>query len=185
MEDDFWDEMAGAYVGPGSTDDFLHGRELGGDYYNSIQKLTDIGREAKSLPLPQVAGTRVRFIANLGSVLTYNDVPDPKVAGTIVTVKTSSGPRTDVEGRVFVAWDDGQFRPIFAEHLRLAGPNQKRSSSVRMVVGGLGDLSMLFASSREGELVHKSTKDLWAVKKEGGNFVIEQLFNDEGKPLKG
>ena len=185
MEGDFWDEMAGAYTGSGGVDEFLQGRELGGNFYNSMQTLTDQGRVAKSMQLPQVAGTRVRFIANLGSVLTYNDVPDPKIAGTVVTVKTAEGPMTDIEGRVFVAWDDGVFRPIMAEHLRLAGPNSKRSSNVRMVVGNLGDLSSLFASSREGELVHRSTKDLWAVKKDGGNYAIERLFDDTGKPLKG
>lgn len=179
------DDMDGAFVGGSDgIDDFINGRELGGDYYNSLQSLTEKGRNASALPLPQVAGTRVRFIANLGSVLTYDDVPDPKVAGTVVTVKTANGPQTDRDGRVFVAWDDGVFRPIFAEHLRLAGPNNKRSSNVRMVVGSLGDISSMFVSAREGELVHRSTKDLWAVKKDGGNYVIERLFNDEGKPLK-
>jgi hypothetical protein len=185
MMDDFWDEMAGAYVGAGGVDEFMQGREFGGDYYNSIQRLTDQGKTAKSLPLPQVAGTRVRFIANLGSVLTYDDVPDPKIGGTVVTVKTAEGPMTDREGRVFVAWDDGVFRQIFADHLRLAGPSSKRSSNVRMVVGNLGDLSSFFASSREGELVHRSTKDLWSVKKDGGKYAIERLFDDTGKPLKG
>ena len=185
-DDDFWEEMGGMYAdAPGGMDEVIQGRELGGDYYNSLQRLTDLGKSAKAIPLPQVAGTRVRFVANLGSVLTYDDVPDPKIAGTIVTVKTAKGPQTDRDGRVFVAWDDGVFRQIFAEHLRLAGPNQKRSSNVRMVVGNLGDISSLFASSREGELVHRSTKDLWAVKKDGGNYAIERLFDDTGKPLKG
>lgn len=185
MEHDFWDEMAGAYVGAGGLDEMIQGRDIGGGYYNSVQSLTDQGRKAKTLPLPQVAGTRVHFVANIGSVLTYDNVPEPKIAGTIVTVKTAEGPRTDLDGKVFVAWDDGIFRPIFAEHLRLAGPSQKRASSVRRVVGNLGDISDLFVTASRGdELVHKATKDLWAVKKDGGNFVIERLFNDEGKPLK-
>lgn len=158
---------------------------LGGSAFTSMSMLTDKGRSASAIQLPQVAGTRVRFVANIGSVLTYDNVPDPSITGMVVTVKTADGPVTDQGGRVFVAWDDGVFRPIFAEHLRLAGPSQRRSSNVRMVVGSLGDISSMFtANSREGELIHRSTKDLWAVKKDGGNFVIERLFNDEGKPLK-
>jgi len=184
--EDFWNEMASTYAAEGNgMDEVIQGREIGGDYYNSLQNLTDKGRNASALPLPQVAGTRVRFIANLGSVLTYDDVPDPKVAGTIVTVKTAEGPRTDSDGRVFVAWDDGVFRPIFPKHLRLAGPNNKRSSNVRMVVGNLGDISSMFVSAQDaGELIHKSTRDLWAVREDGGDYVLERLFNDEGKPLK-
>jgi hypothetical protein len=34
-------------------------------------------------------------------------------------------------------------------------------------------------------LVHKSNRDLWAIKKEGENFFIERLFDDNGSPLKG
>lgn len=187
MSGDFWDEMASTYASEGNgMDEVIQGREIGGDYYNSLQSLTDKGHRATAISMPMIAGTRVRFIANLKSVLTYDDIPDPKVAGTVVTVKTANGPVTDSNGRVFVAWDDGVFRPIMPNHLRLAGPNTRHSSNVRMVVGNLGDISSLFtASSREGELVHKSNKDLWAVKKDGGNFVIERLFNDEGKPLKG
>lgn len=34
-------------------------------------------------------------------------------------------------------------------------------------------------------LVHKSDRDLWAIKKEGDSFFIERLFDDNGQPLKG
>jgi len=34
------------------------------------------------------------------------------------------------------------------------------------------------------ELVHKATKDLWSFREDGGQFVIERLFNDSGDPLK-
>ena len=35
-------------------------------------------------------------------------------------------------------------------------------------------------------LIHKSTTDLWALKKEAdGKFYIERLFDDNGEPLKG
>jgi len=53
------------------------------------------------------------------------------------------------------------------------------------VVSDLGDLSMFFNStSRVDELVHKATKDLWAVKQTGGQYVIQRLFNDNGEPLR-
>ena len=186
MSDNFWDEMAGTFTNSDNgVDEVIRGREIGGDYYNSLQSITDKGRVSKAIPLPQNAGTRVRFVNNIGSILTYDDVPNPGVAGTVVAVKTSSGPATDRDGRLFVAWDDGVFRPIMPEHLRLAGPSSKQSSSVRMMVSSLGDISSMFtANSHEGELVHKSTKDLWSVKKDGSNYVIERLFNDDGKPIK-
>lgn len=34
-------------------------------------------------------------------------------------------------------------------------------------------------------LVHKSDRDLWALRKEGNDFYIERLFDDNGQPLKG
>lgn len=34
-------------------------------------------------------------------------------------------------------------------------------------------------------LINKSTNDLWAIRREGGDFVIERLFQDNGQPLKG
>ena len=34
-------------------------------------------------------------------------------------------------------------------------------------------------------LVHKSDRDLWAIKKEGESYFIERLFDDNGTPLKG
>lgn len=35
-------------------------------------------------------------------------------------------------------------------------------------------------------LIHKSDRDLWSIKREAnGTMVIERMFNDNGKPLKG
>lgn len=43
-----------------------------------------------------------------------------------------------------------------------------------------------FVRVSEDTLVHKSDKDLWALRKESnGGFYIERLFDDEGGPLKG
>ena len=186
---DFWDEMSGAFVGASSLDSFLseRGRSLEGSQFKSVRGLTQMEREANALPLPVEAGTRVRFVANLGSVLTYDDVPHPRIEGTVVTVKTGAGKTTSLDERVFVLWDDGKFRPILAEHLRQAGVTSKKSHSVRMVVSDLGDISSFFTAHNAGsgdELIHRATKDLWSFRKDGDQFVIERLFKDNGEPLK-
>jgi hypothetical protein len=54
----------------------------------------------------------------------------------------------------------------------------------RRRVASLGDISEFVRVSAE-TLVHRSERDLWALKKEGGNFFIERLFDDNGEPLKG
>jgi hypothetical protein len=183
---DFWDEMSGAFSADSSVDEYLGGRPIEGSHFTSVRALAQSIQEAEALPLPVEAGTRVKFLANLGSVLSYEDIPDPKVEGSVVTVKTGSGPSTSMDGRVFVLWDDGKFRSIMAQHLRQAGVTSKRSATVRMVVSDLGDLSAFFSPVASGgdELVHKATKDLWSFRKDGEQFVIERLFNDNGKPLK-
>lgn len=183
---DFWKEMEGAFLGNNSSvDEYLGGKPLEGASFTSMRNLAEQYRQANALPLPQPAGARVRFVANLGSVLTYEDIPDPAVHGTVVTVKTAEGKRTDLNGRVFILWDDGKFRSILAEHLRLATTNKKRARSVRMVVSDLGNLASFFGTTASAdELVHRATQDLWAVKKDGESYVIERLFNEDGAPLK-
>ena len=191
---DFWEEMRFA---TGPLDQYLQGRHeenpsdvplrgqgVDGDYFSQLQALTEGGRKKYALPLPVLAGTRVRFVANLGSVLTYDDIPGDGVLGTVVTVKTSSGNVTSHEGNAFVLWDDGVFRSILADHLRAA--KGKTASTVRIVTANLGDISSLFGAARSApdELVHKATKDLWSFRKDGEQFVLERLFSDTGKPLK-
>jgi len=163
----------------------IHGKSLMGPEQSVMQALTDKGREARALPLPVDAGVRVAFVTNLGSVLTYDDIPGAGVEGTVITVKTGSGKATSQDGRVFVIWDDGKFRSIQAEHLRRAKGNRRMAQNVRMVVADFMDLTAFFApTGSSDELVHKATKDLWAVRDNGAGFVIERLFNDSGKPLK-
>lgn len=182
---DFWADMSSAFVADSMMDDVIQGKELEGPAFTGVQALTDAGRAKKALRMPVDAGTRVRFVANLGSVLTYPDIPGPKVEGTVVTVRTGSGNQTSQDGRVFVLWDDGQFRSILAEHLRLAGVLSKRAQTMRMVVADLGDITAFFTpTAGRDELVHKATKDLWAFRQTGGQYVIERLFDDTGKPLK-
>lgn len=183
---DFWEEMQGAYSVESSLDVHLQDRTLEGEGVSSVQALTDKMRAAKALPLPAEAGTRVKFVANLGSVLLYPDIPDTGVLGTVVTVKTADGNVTHQASNVFIMWDDGKFRPIHAEHLRHAVTSEKRASAFRMVASRGMDLTALFDSvtGRENELVHKATKDLWAVRKDGKKYVIERLFREDGEPLK-
>jgi len=54
----------------------------------------------------------------------------------------------------------------------------------RTRVASLGDLSNFVRVSNE-TLIHKSQRDLWTLKREGGDFFIERLFDDNGEPLKG
>jgi len=199
----FWDEVI-ANVGPVEGEDrdldfadvdmspaveACQGMPFGGNDETSLHDLTDAARRAAAIDPNQNAGTRVRFIANVGSILSYDDPPADKLEGMVVAVKTGSGVTTHMDDRLFVLWDDGKFRDIKAEHLRLAR-GSKRASNVRMVVADLGDISSFFSpvasitGSAGDELVHMSTKDLWAVKQEGGNFVIERLFDTTGNPLK-
>jgi hypothetical protein len=59
------------------------------------------------------------------------------------------------------------------------------SGPKRIRVASLQQLSSFQRVSAE-TLVHKSDRDLWALKKQGdGKFFIERLFDDAGKPLKG
>lgn len=181
----FWDEMRNAFTVDSAIDTVLQDRTLEGPNATSMRTLTEKFRNANALELPQPAGTRVKFLANLGSVLSYEDIPSGNLEGTIITVKTAEGKATHREGRVFVLWDDGKFRPIMAEHLRLASQRTRVANVMRMVTANLGDLSGLFKSSeREDELIHKATKDLWSFRQEKGQYVIERLFDDTGKPLK-
>jgi len=194
---DFWDDMQTAFVRESAMDKFLEdddvpteGTPFEGKHYTSVRELADIRRKKRALQLPVDAGTRVQFMANLGSVLTYPDVPDDGVEGTVVTVRTAGGDRTSLDERVFVLWDDGQFRSILAEHLRLAKRSKKQANAVRIVTADVSDLASFFmpAGTVQGagsdDLVHKATKDLWSFRQEGGQFVIERLFNEDGSPLK-
>jgi len=182
MMSNFWDEMQGAFHNS-SVDEYLGGKRTSSQV--TLRDLTDKGRAARATDLPKEAGTRVSFIENIGSLLTYDDTPEPGVQGTIVTVRTAMGDATNLDGNVFVLWDDGKLRGIRAEHLRVA-PASKQASNVRMRVADMMSISDFFTASTTSsdELVHKATKDLWALKQDGDSFVIERLFNEDGNPLK-
>jgi hypothetical protein len=185
---EFWDKLTQGFEGRVSTslDSYLGGRDLEGDHFNSVRLLSDTGRSKAALELPIKAGTRVTFMNNLGSLLSYENPPNHKMEGSVVTVRTADGDTTYHEDRVFVLWDDGVFRPIHREHLRRAAGNKKRASNVRMVMANLGDISMFFnsADNNSGDLVHKATEDLWSLDKDGDSYVLSRLFDDDGEPLK-
>lgn len=66
-----------------------------------------------------------------------------------------------------------------------APPVTVKQASMRKKVASLGDLSSFIRLSSE-QLIHRSSRDLWSLKKEGdGSFYIERLFDDDGHPLKG
>jgi len=184
--EDFYQDYAGVFSAPSVIDSFLQGRDLRGVTAGSLSELTDRGRAANALHLPVEAGARVAFVYNLGSVLTYPSIPNEGVSGTVVVVRSANGDATSYEGRVMVAWDDGVFRPILAEHLRQAGLKTKQAQSMALRVSCLGDLSSLFGPTRNGssDLIHRATKDLWSFRKDAEGYVIERLFNEDGNPLK-
>lgn len=61
-----------------------------------------------------------------------------------------------------------------------------KSASGRTKVGSLAQLNG-FIRTAEDTLVHKSSRELWALRQEGadGDFYIERMFDEMGGPLKG
>jgi hypothetical protein len=51
-------------------------------------------------------------------------------------------------------------------------------------VSNVGDLTD-FLKVSDGQLIHKSTNDLWSMTADGDSFLIERLFDDDGEPLQG
>ena len=183
-KDDIWNNPWGHHVS--SIDAHLQGKALESKAFRSMRDLTDQGRDENALPLPAEAGTRVSFVVNIGSVLTYDKIPESD--GTVVMVRTAEGDTTFQGDMVFVKFDDGLFIPVHRHHLRVATTTKKQASAfvLRLTGPGLGDLTDLFASSeRTSDLVRKSTKDLWSFEDQGGEFVISRLFDADGEPLKG
>ena len=70
-------------------------------------------------------------------------------------------------------------RPMGAVTVKAAA-----KAPARTKVASLAQLNGFHRLSAE-TLVHKSTNDLWTLKKEGDDYFIERLFQDNGLPLKG
>lgn len=176
---DFWNDLTLGFAKEASSLDEHLGDRTSSE---SVRLLVERFREANGLPLPAEAGTRVAFLGNLGAVLSYPVPPEAGSEGTVVTVRSAAGDVTASGGLVFVKWDNGDFLPVHAAHLRAAVPRDATAFRRRCAFGDLGEF--LKSSKSKDELVHKATKDLWAMRKEGDEYVIERLFDSSGSPLK-
>lgn len=169
---EFWDELSLGLSKEASSLD----EHLGAPVSESVRALTDSFRGA----VAGVAGERVAFRGTLSSLLSYPNPPSDKEEGTVVTVRSASGDTTVSGDFVFVKWDSGSFLPVHRAHLKSSGATR---STFRKRFSSVGDLSD-FMKTSGNDLVHKATKDLWAMRKEGDEFVIERLFDETGSPLK-
>lgn len=171
----FW-ENGGFFVPAtaGSLDSHLSGDSTMQDYAR--------GRKASG-PVP--SGTRVAFSGTLSALISYPDPPERGETGTVVMVRTAMGDATEQDGMVFVKLDSGRLTALHREHLRRAPTVTRTANAYRMTVTAMGDLTDFMKSADGGDdLIHKATKDLWKLSKSGGDFVIERLFDETGKPLK-
>lgn len=204
MNDDFWNNLINGHAVTtvtGAMDTHLAGKAHGEDF-ESVRNLTDKFREANALELPVAAGTRVSFIGTLGAYLSDTNTPPEGMEGEVVTVRSANGDVTAHDGKVFVKWTDGEFRPVYATFLRAAKKKAQKKANIRygdpsdalgripkgvnrIRVACLGDITS-FLKVAEGTLVHKSTKDLWSFTKDADDgLVVERLFDSNGEPLKG
>lgn len=163
----------------------IQDHDLNGDYFTSVRNL--IPKRPLEELMEMVAGTRVAFVADLDAMLTYGDAyPDDGLEGSVVAVRSASGDLPGQDGWVNVLWDDHVFRKVLARHVK---PGKRRHAKVgdpvRIVTSSLGDLTALFGKSASStDLVHMSSKDLWSFRKEGEQYVLERLFDNNGSPLK-
>lgn len=135
--------------------------------------------------LPLRAGLRVAFVENTSSLLTYASAPDHGATGTVIRIRTSSGDGTTHGGMAHVLWDGGTYQSIYLNHLTYA-PKSARASTMRVAsrVANVQDLPRFFRVASNGDLVHKSSRDLWSLTETSGQYVIERLFDVSGGPLK-
>ena len=140
--DDFWTSLAAGHTNTvlaGAMDSHLSGKSID-ESFGSVRTLTDVHRQANALSLPVEAGTKVVFAGGLGAHMSYDDVPADGITGEVVTVKSATGSITHHDGKVFVKWADGKFRPIHAEHLRLAG-HGKAASDIKATFEKIKDMA--------------------------------------------
>lgn len=181
-------DFANMYLSASEEEDVQDGHEiqervargdLAVDRHNSVQAFA---RRAK-VAYPPTTGARVRFARTIEAVFSYENPPAPGASGTIITVRTASGDVNHFDGKVFVRWDTGVMLPVYAEHVVAGSGASRVADAVSRRVAGLGDLSD-FLKVANDTLVHKATKDLWALRRDGSDLVIERLFDETGSPLK-
>ena len=75
---------------------------------------------------------------------------------------------------------------LFESEPEIVSPSREakaKTASRRIKVGSLQQLDG-FVRVASDTLINKATNDLWALRKEGDQFFIERLFQDDGQPLK-
>lgn len=154
----------------------------------SVSALVDRAREKLSSDKVKdfVEGVRVASNTNNG-LLIPNDLPISGTKGTVVKVRTASGDVTNFENGIFVQWDGrgDTVNCVSPDFLRIASKKVAGLDDFIVLSGPSLLSSTMVSGSQVGDLVHKSTKDLWTVKlSEDGTYDIERLFDDDGNPLK-
>ena len=154
--------------------------------YTKVSDLVDKNRIATPEKIAKYTeGVRVVSTTNNGLVIP-NTLPMSGTKGTVVKVRTASGDVTSYDGEIFVQWDGkASIDRVPTQYLRVA--SMRVASLDNFIVLSGPSLSADFGASSvsTGELVHKSTKDLWTVKVgEDGSYEIERLFDQNGDPLK-
>lgn len=147
--------------------------------------LSPRGVQGLDLTKPVRAGMRVAFVESTRSLLVYPFAPGAGVAGTVVRVRTSSGDSTVHGGMVHVRWDNGTFQSVYLQDVAPA-PRQLSAGKWRVTARCPDKATLLghFRVASNGDLIHKSSQDLWSLREAGGGFVIERLFDLSGNPLK-
>lgn len=183
MSDFEEDYTSAIYLAPNESniDNFLNPVDsaIGGPRYVRVRKLLDSYKNSKPF-FEQPPGTRVSLHGDPADLVLHypSTLPALDSVGTIVTVKAANGNTTFHEGRLFVKWDSGEFGAYLPEHLNLVGARQNKNAFSL-------DLTDFLKTSNEGELVHKSTRDLWAFETgEDGKPLIYRLFDESGEPIK-
>lgn len=82
-------------------------------------------------------------------------------------------------GQVEISGSSG-LDALFQREAHIVSPHK----TARVKVASIQDLKPFTRLSTE-TLIHKSDRDLWALKKEADGYFIERLFDDNGEPLKG
>ena len=181
---DFWEQATGIFTGelPTAIDHHLS-EKVSGQSFDSVRELTDASRGANALPLSTEAGTKVSFTGGLGAYMTYENPPPKGALGEVVNVKSANGDITHHDGKVFVQWDDGEFRSIHAEHLRLASQDtsqDKTASEEGQSKIARDEVLMTWTYNAGDGDGGKTTTIVASIKADNrGNLFMEESFSQE------
>jgi len=169
----------------GAVESRLAGRKLDEGQFTAMQELTDSWKTKNAVQLPVKAGTKLQFSKDPSTLFAYHDAPELGAIGEAVEGRAASGYTTAFNDHVFLRFDDGVTRAIHISHLYEPKGHDKRSTQVDKIrVASIDALLGDFAKVGADTLVNRATRDLWSLKKEGEEYVIERLFDDEGEPIK-